>query len=360
MILLRLRPCLVWLLCAGLPACGDGAIDSGTGPSGGSGGSGGSAGDAAGSGGGGTAGVAAGTGGDGGGSQTLTPLVGKLSSGDGFSCVLDVSGTPVCWGAGFSNSPERDGFVQIALGETESCALDESGLAHCWGGLSLNGEVTLPSPNGPFVQVIVGRHNLQIACGVRTTGDVECWRNPVERPVDEEFLPPPGVKFSKLSASGLAICGLRKDRGIECWGEGVDFAPEEWVAPAGQYSDVVAGDSHACGLDAAGAVTCWGSTTSHGLEGAFQDDWRAVALSGYAGQDFDDPFCALLDDGRAVCYARGSGDDVSPPDVDLRFRALSVGRRHFCGITTQGKLYCWGFFASDDVLQPPDNVVIFE
>jgi alpha-tubulin suppressor-like RCC1 family protein len=72
-----------------------------------------------------------------------------------------------------------------------------------------------------------------------------------------------------------------------------------------------------------------------------------------------DQTCALIDDRRAVCWGSddygqlGNGAGVSPrsqPElVDVstitgssRFRQISSGRSHTCGLTGDGLIYCWG------------------
>lgn len=63
--------------------------------------------------------------------------------------------------------------------------------------------------------------------------------------------------------------------------------------------------------------------------------------------------CALLADGRAVCWGDNAdgqlGDGTTdsrntPQDVagSLRFTALAAGSTHTCGLTADGTVYCWG------------------
>jgi alpha-tubulin suppressor-like RCC1 family protein len=76
-----------------------------------------------------------------------------------------------------------------------------------------------------------------------------------------------------------------------------------------------------------------------------------------SGHDQD---CALTDARQAVCWGNdnygqlGNGPGVSsssqPELVDVstitgskRFRQISCGRRHTCGVTGDGQIYCWGY-----------------
>ncbi len=78
--------------------------------------------------------------------------------------------------------------------------------------------------------------------------------------------------------------------------------------------------------------------------------WAALA-PGYAHT------CGVTLEGRAYCWGgRGYGGlvDVTgsgshypvPVNGNLRFMALTAGNRHTCGLTTEGVAYCWGDNAS--------------
>jgi len=78
--------------------------------------------------------------------------------------------------------------------------------------------------------------------------------------------------------------------------------------------------------------------------------WAALA-PGYAQT------CGVTLEGRAYCWGgRGYGElvDVTgsgtfypvPVEGNLRFVELTAGNRHTCGVTTEGEAYCWGDNAS--------------
>ena len=63
--------------------------------------------------------------------------------------------------------------------------------------------------------------------------------------------------------------------------------------------------------------------------------------------------CGLTGDGRAYCWGAGSegrlgndlGEDSAVPvgvAGGLRFKALGAGYKNTCGITVDGAVYCWG------------------
>lgn len=70
------------------------------------------------------------------------------------------------------------------------------------------------------------------------------------------------------------------------------------------------------------------------VEGACREP-RAVAVT--AGRDHA---CALLDDGRALCWGDDSHNQLQAPST--RFVQLDAGRYHTCGRTAGGELECWG------------------
>ena len=104
-----------------------------------------------------------------------------------------------------------------------------------------------------------------------------------------------------------------------CWGNGAsgrlgngDTADVNFAAPifGNSFSSIVAGGTHTCGLTFSGAAYCWGNATS-----------------------------GKLGNGQATTNAS------SPVVVSggLTFSSISVGFSHACGLTSNGKAYCWGY-----------------
>ncbi len=62
--------------------------------------------------------------------------------------------------------------------------------------------------------------------------------------------------------------------------------------------------------------------------------------------------CGLLEDGSAVCWGSDSRGQSSPPDG--RFKAVSSGRWHTCGLLEDGSAVCWGS-DSQGQSSPPDG-----
>ncbi len=163
---------------------------------------------------------------------------------------------------------------------------------------------------------------------------------------------------------------------LGCGGDGVPVAPGDGGAdpsPPASWSAVAAGDGFTCASAGDGRTFCWGSRRAGrigdgGTEGVAERPVRVeanlrpdlrldtvVAGPGHA--------CGLTDDGEALCWGRndagqlGAGAPGRCPTGDdrvacstravraaapLRFRALSAGGSHTCGITGDGFLACWG------------------
>lgn len=131
---------------------------------------------------------------------------------------------------------------------------------------------------------------------------------------------------------------------------------------AGSWAAVTVGDHNACALDRAGRVWCWGDN-ARGRLGTSDTADRVVIPSLVVGLP-DAPvhavvaggafLCVLVGEGEAYCWGdnesgelgRGqrSGVEQVPGAVagELRFRALSAGSSHACGVTADGTAYCWG------------------
>ena len=125
------------------------------------------------------------------------------------------------------------------------------------------------------------------------------------------------------------------------------------------------GPSHACALRADGAVLCWGSN-SHGQAGAPLGVARLVTPTPFAlpskatavsvGEAHS---CAVLVDGRVMCWGSNDSDDLGndnsgvasvvpvevrgPAGASFRARAIAAGDAHTCAIAADGGVVsCWG------------------
>ena len=204
------------------------------------------------------------------------------------------------------------------------------------------------------------------SCGLRENGEVGCWglgtvpgvgneaSDIVGGDVDQGV--PPSGAFREVSGNGFYTCGIidggDRDGRVECWG----FSPDISAQADVRFRTVSTGNSHACGIVDGdfvingvnigdGEVTCWGDDTSGQTTLATSDgtelsDVRFRALS--AGRDHtcgivDGDFIidgVNIDDGEVECWGRNNNEQTSlvTPDgtelSDVRFRALSAGESH--------------------------------
>lgn len=121
-------------------------------------------------------------------------------------------GHPVCTDSfGSLEDTPLEAASQLALGRRHACMLRrDDGRAECWG-QDIRGSV-VSVPAGPFTSIAAGR---DFSCGLRSTGEVECWGDTPWRP---ETLS--GLRI--IRAVGNQLCGLRTyDDSLTCLGPGL-------------------------------------------------------------------------------------------------------------------------------------------
>ena len=320
------------------------------------------------------------------------------------SCALRVTDLRVvCWG-GKSNSrryrPPDAEFTRLATSGMDTCGLTEEGSYLCWG----PSRMKVRKRDGPVAleDLSVG---LGTVCGPRGDGSIQCFGaqamilTPVDSPLAEVDLgmvdlcvrdeagqvacmgshvpgvfTPPAVEMRdvEVHTSNFFACGVEIASGhTRCWGFGRPDAPAEQQADVAR---VVTGKKaiRATGSDAAYAATSaqqsvTGVVRSAGMEGttlgtSMQISSGIVAAAGVGLWEkalvglvpklgiYDPPdeafvsvtvgarhVCGLTNDGRAVCW----GADATQPPY-LRFRSLSAGASVTCGVVVDGRIACWG------------------
>jgi alpha-tubulin suppressor-like RCC1 family protein len=127
------------------------------------------------------------------------------------------------------------------------------------------------------------------------------------------------------------------------------------------FRSVAAALAHACGVSTSGEVYCWGANSSGQLgTGGRTSSAFPVAVSGglsFRMVSVGGHSCGITTNDEAYCWGAsgsgqlGDGSRVGAGDVRavparvsgrLRFRSVSVGMDHTCGVTTNRVVYCWG------------------
>lgn len=155
-----------------------------------------------------------------------------------------------------------------------------------------------------------------------------------------------GPSFLHLKALTLAptfSCGIDGAGHTYCWGSDNgsgqlgtgDNAPSDMplrVKSSVRFTQVVTGRSHACALSEEGRAFCWGDNSQSQL-GVTAADLSCELLqpSGWT-QDFGNA-CSTL---------------PVPVETTLRFTKLGAADDRTCGLTSGGRLWCWGSGALGD------------
>jgi alpha-tubulin suppressor-like RCC1 family protein len=132
-----------------------------------------------------------------------------------------------------------------------------------------------------------------------------------------------------------------------------------------RYRSITIGSDHACNLASGGIAWCWGRNGRQGMIGLeklgdkeistvpvrVRGDHRFVQLATYGTTT-----CGLTAEGKAWCWGyngwgslgTGSSSPAQSPlplavAGDLTFRSISAGETHLCAVTTVDRAYCWGF-----------------
>ncbi len=250
--------------------------------------------------------------------------------GDAFAAVqaCDVRTGQTVDGSDCDDADVRTGagtcpFVDVQVGDSVACALRSDGSATCWGYWA--GAV----PPGRYTRLSAPWEQ----CGLTTAGTLACWDpDHYSTPVAADV--PAGGSWVSVAVGSLVACAVTATGEVSCWGANRigDFTP-----PSGVFQSVVACIDHACVLAADGTATCWGyygSTADWaGIPvGSPTGSWDSLALSDYEGAGLSGGSIAFWGDCHAgACDDTGSYTQISGGPLD-----------HYCGVTPEGRIHCWG------------------
>lgn len=361
-----------------------------------------------------------------------------VGAGEHTSCALDRGGRAYCWGVNDGGllgtgaivssitfpTPVRgpSPFTQISVGSRHQCALAADGTAYCWGDNNYGqlgtgdqtGNATMPTAvsGGIRFRSITAGYNF--TCAIASDDRAYCWGDrsagqlgtgPIE-PCDASngycrtripTLVGGGLKFSQLSAGFMHACGIVDDGTAYCWGDNrqgeignetistrcgslpnrstcIAFEPT-MVHSAMKFTRISAGSMYSCAIALGGSAFCWGAVSrdrgvgaSHlgnssysGYYGANQGSRLPVPVEG--GLRFSDisaglaSTCGLTVDGKAFCWGSNNFGQLGIATMSMNFtttpRAVRMpaalnaparGDDHWCGLTTSGRIWCWGGF----------------
>ncbi len=223
---------------------------------------------------------------------------------------------------------------------------------------------------------LVGRVTRGIACNA-LGGAIALLLGGTPARVEAQTAP---LVLQSISVGSNHACGVNAQHQAWCWGrnaegelgntsvtttcgeEAVPCSPKPVRVEGGlSFNTISAGNNYTCGISTGGAAYCWGLGSSGQLGTGSQASSRRPAKVGIEGVTFQSisaghqHTCAVTTTGATYCWGSNAGGKLgtsasltggrtAPGAVAgrLSFRAVSAGYFHSCGVTRDGRTYCWG------------------
>jgi alpha-tubulin suppressor-like RCC1 family protein len=285
-------------------------------------------------------------------------------------CALGPAGEASCWGNNESGqlglgdtasraSPAATGaaFDRIVFGRQHACGIAKGGASILCSGRNANGQLGTANstPSASFVALATagkpyaGLAWKQIAageehtCAVATDGGLWCWGLNTSGQLGQAAAPPVGTlvqvlpamskTWTQVTAGQLHACATRADQTLWCWGRNLegqlgDGAPIDTKIPpfsvGGGYADLLAGGvNHTCAVKTDGTLWCWGRNANGQLGDNTLTD---RATPGQVGADADwvevtagnATTCARKADGTLWCWGANSLGQLGVGDLGQR------------------------------------------
>lgn len=352
-------------------------------------------------------------------SARAQPAWRSVSVGDDHVCALDADGRAFCLGNNHSGqlgarTPERCGiigesgargcyptasepapvaagggmrFASIHAGRYVTCGIDAEGRAFCWGDPMgdtaayrdpcMRGRACSFSPVPLDPARRFAAFDGATRCGVAIDGRALCWETEYRKTANVSTPWPMPVASVSGDPETRTLCAAARDGQAYCRGEGrfglrgtglgdSASAGEAPVAGTARFTQIVAMEFWACGLDREGAAHCWGTPGNLGIAprdavregfercGDYTATWcnrtpvrvsgpmrfRSITAMPRGSMPTHNEIVGLTADGRAWVWG---GDRVPRPwHAERRWRSVSAGDWGQCGVSTRGELFCWG------------------
>lgn len=220
-------------------------------------------------------------------------------------------------------------------GDAAFAIRDPGGALDCWGGDFSSGEALCGNVSASTFLAISGDE--LDACGVRTTGVLECWGSDLFNVVSGV---PAGSSYTGVATGYDAACAIGAAGAVTCWGDGTGGA--NWVAPsASAFSQISGGQNGFCGIKTGGALECFGDVGPGASSGKPLLVSGLPAGTGYKQVDaIFNTACAVKSDDTLVCW--GNNNNAINTEPGGTFTDVATNEWSGCGITTAGAISCWG------------------
>lgn len=344
----------------------------------------------------------------------------QVNVGTNHICATTDAGALYCWGSGAKNrlgtgdllsrevptliAPGTN-FDKVVVAANHSCGLTTDGQVLCWGDnaslqASPGGSTPTPVvglPAQPFDRLVASD---VFTCAARFDGSADqlyCWGRKVgassstlEAP-NEVTIP---ASISSLTARGGHLCYVNgTDQQAYCWGENANgeigsappptnvASPQLVALPMTvppmnvQLSQIQAGANHTCSLSTTGAAYCWGqNNVKQASPGASvapptlaMTQLLVTVVPSYAGATF-----AITTSGNLFGWGSNANQELlldatlgafqTPTELPFALDGaanwvqVSSGDDEVCGVTTAGRLFCWGIDGSAPLSGQPSAI----
>lgn len=322
----------------------------------------------------------------------------SVTTGSDHTCGIDDTSRLYCWGAGGSGRLGRGSTAgttagpalvggatatwrSVSAGQSHTCGTQLDNSLHCWGadtwGQVGDGGVTDQySPvriGGSVWSTVAPGARANLSCAIRTDASLWCW-GLTGLPL---FLPTrvgTGTTWHQSAVGDQFACGIRDAGALYCFGQqgggrlgtgdtANHFVPTPVTTTAGTtFSQVTAGNVHACAVGTDTTMWCWGSA-SYGQTGQGNTTqqnspvpimnpaggWTSVS----AGALYS---CGIRSDTTMYCWGQnafgeiGQGFSGTPQTTPVAVTSpaatgwvqVSAGFQHACALRSDTRIYCWG------------------
>jgi alpha-tubulin suppressor-like RCC1 family protein len=304
-----------------------------------------------------------------------------VTTGATYACAIRDPDALYCWGnnslgtIGDDTSTERDvptrvpgawRAVAASSSDDHTCAIATDGSAWCWGddgwgqlgdGLTSNSLSPLPT-RLQLATIAVGDN---FSCGTDAAGQVTCWGDGRYGQLGALAAAPAptglGIAASRLAIAGAQTCVISAGA-LSCTGRNalgqLASAPGEAHVPVRSdtrtdWTAIVAGGTHACGVTSGGATWCWGINDEGEVgDGTLLDRQLPVAGGGgglaslVAGPRTTIGVAANGSAWLWGCDYAGNSNNPTPEQLAMTgWGREAVGYEHTCGMLGS-TIYCRG------------------